>query len=106
MQEFQIGKAFFAILCMAVLTYLIRMLPITLFRSELKSKFMKSFLYYVPYAVLGALTFPGVFSSTGNVYTSIGGTVVALVLAYMEKSLVLVAIGGICAVFLMGIWIG
>lgn len=106
MLEIQLEKAVLAIVLMAVLTYLIRMLPITLFRKEMKSKFMKSFLYYVPYAVLGSLTFPAVFTSTGNVYTSIGGTLVALVLAYMEKSLVIVAIGGILAVFIMGVWIG
>ena len=96
------NKAFLAVVLMAVITYLIRMLPLTLFRKEIKSNFFKSFLYYVPYAVLGALTFPGIFYSTGNTATAIAGTVVALILAYMEKGLVVVAIGGILAVFISG----
>ena len=52
---------------MAIVTYIIRALPITLFRKEIKSKWLKSFLYYIPYAVLGAMTFPAIFFSTGSV---------------------------------------
>ena len=51
---------------MAIVTYIIRALPITLFRKEIKSKWLKSFLYYIPYAVLGAMTFPAIFFSTGS----------------------------------------
>lgn len=53
---------------MAIVTYIIRALPITLFRKEIKSKWLKSFLYYIPYAVLGAMTFPAIFFSTGSVF--------------------------------------
>ena len=59
-------KAFFCVILMAVTTYIIRALPITILRKEIKSQFLKSFLYYVPYAVLASLTFPAIFSSTGN----------------------------------------
>ena len=54
---------------MAIVTYIIRALPITLFRKEIKSKWLKSFLYYIPYAVLGAMTFPAIFFSTGSVFS-------------------------------------
>lgn len=55
---------------MAIVTYIIRALPITLFRKEIKSKWLKSFLYYIPYAVLGAMTFPAIFFSTGSVFSA------------------------------------
>ena len=58
---------------MAVITYLIRVLPITVFRKEITSQWLTSFLYYVPYAVLAALTFPAIFTATGNVVTSTAG---------------------------------
>ena len=69
---------------MAVITYLIRVLPITVFRKEITSQWLMSFLHYVPYAVLAALTFPAIFTATGNVVTSTAGTLVALVLAYFD----------------------
>lgn len=94
---------FIAVLLMALVTYIPRVLPIVVFRKEIKNKYIKSFLRYVPYAVLGALTFPDIFSSTGNIITAICGTIVALFLAYKEKSLVVVAIGAILTVYLTGL---
>ena len=79
------------LLVMAGVTYLIRMLPLAAIRGKVKSVFLQSFLYYVPYAVLGAMTFPAIFSATGNWITALAGTVVALVLGWMEKSLLTVA---------------
>ena len=67
------------VLVMAVVTYLIRMIPFVFFRKKITSKFINSLLYYVPYAVLSAMTFPAIFYATGNVYTAIIGTVVALI---------------------------
>ena len=78
---------------MALVTYLIRMIPFTLFRKEITSVFFRSFLAYVPYAVLGAMTFPAVFYATGNLYASLGATVVALVLAFFKRSLLVVSLG-------------
>lgn len=89
---------------MAVLTYLIRVLPITVFRKKISSVFIRSFLYYVPYAVLAALTFPAIFSATGNTVTSAAGTVIALVLAYFDCGLVLVAVGAVAGALLTGLW--
>ena len=88
---------------MAGVTYLIRMLPLAVFRRKIKSVFVQSFLYYVPYAVLGAMTFPSVLSSTGNIYTSLIGTVVALILGFKGKSLLTVAAAACIAAFLLGL---
>lgn len=78
---------------MALVTYLIRMIPFTLFRKEIKSVFFRSFLAYVPYAVLGAMTFPSIFFATSSLPSAIAGTVVALILAFFRRSLLTVAVG-------------
>ena len=83
---------------MAGVTYLIRMLPLTVFRKEIKSVFIKSFLHYVPYAVLAAMTIPGILSSTGDIRTAAVGLVVAVVMAWRGCSLLSVAIGACVAV--------
>lgn len=89
------------VLIMALVTYIPRVLPVTIFRKQIRSRFIRSFLDYTPYAVLGALTFPDVFTSTGHIYSAIGGTVVAVILGYKGKSLVIVAIAAIVAVYLL-----
>ena len=86
------------LLVMAGVTYLIRMLPLTVFRKEIKSVFVKSFLHYVPYAVLGAMTFPDVMYSTGSLWTALVGLVVAIIMAWRGRSLLTVAIGACLAV--------
>lgn len=91
-----------AVILMALVTYIPRVLPVAIFRKQIKSVYLKSFLGYVPYAVLGALTFPDIFYSTGNVKTALCGTAVALFLAFREKSLVVVATGAILTVYLVG----
>ena len=96
---------FTAVILMAIVTYIPRVLPIVVFRKEIKSKYIKSFLQYVPFAVLGALTFPDIFYSTGNIATSICGTIVALFLAYREKSLVVVAVGAILTVYITSLFL-
>lgn len=97
--------AFIAVLLMSIVTYISRVFPMVVFRREIKSKYIKSFLRYVPYAVLGALTFPNIFYSTKNIASAICGTVVALILAYKEKSLVVVAIGAILTVYISGLFL-
>ena len=77
---------------MAGVTYLIRAIPIVLCRGKIKSKFFRDFLYYVPMAVLGAMTFPDIIYATGNYASSAAGLVVACLLAFFEKSLLTVAI--------------
>ena len=90
------------VLVMAGVTYLIRMLPLAAIRGKVKSRFVQAFLYYVPYAVLGAMTIPAVFSSTGSVPASIAGTVAALVLGWMDKGLLTVAAASCIVSFLAG----
>ena len=90
------------LLVMAGVTYLIRMLPLAAIRGKIKSVFLQSFLYYVPYAVLGAMTFPAVFSSTGSLGASVLGTAAALVLGWMGKGLLTVAVAASVVSFLAG----
>lgn len=89
---------------MAVITYIIRVLPITILRKKISSVFIQSFLYYVPYTVLAALTFPAIFSATGNTATSIAGTFIALILAFFDKGLVIVAIGAVAGALVAGLF--
>ena len=84
------------IFLMAVVTYAIRALPLTLIRKEIKSTFIRSFLYYVPYATLAAMTFPAILSATNSHISAFAGFCVALVLAFNKKSLLTVA-GPACA---------
>ncbi len=96
---------FLYIAVMAGITYLIRMIPFTLFRKKIKSKFLQSVLYYIPYAVLSAMTFPAIFYSTDNTVTALVGTVVAVILAYFKLPLTVVALSACVAAFITGILI-
>ena len=91
------------ILLMALTTYLIRMIPFTLMRKSIKSRFIKSFLYYIPYAVLSAMTFPAIFYSTGNEISAIVGTIAALVLAFYKKPLIVVSIVAAAVAFVTAV---
>ena len=73
------------ILVMAIVTYLIRMLPLALAKNEIRSPFIKSFLYYVPYACLAAMTFPAILKATDSIISGAAGFLVALIAAYKEK---------------------
>ena len=83
---------------MAVVTYLIRMLPLTAYRRPIRSRFVQPFLTYIPYAVLGAMTFPDVLYSTGDFRTAAAGVVTAVFLAWRGKSLLTVAVAACLAV--------
>ncbi|CDD34226.1 putative membrane protein [Roseburia sp. CAG:309] len=89
-----------AIAVMAVVTYIPRFVPITFFRREIKSVYLKNFLDYTPYAVLGALTFPDIFSSSGNPAAAVVGTAIALILSFFKRGLVVVALGAIAGVYI------
>lgn len=94
------GKILYSIAIMAGTTYLIRVLPMAIFRKKIKNPFIKSFLNYVPYAVLSAMTFPAIFESTGSTGSAVIGCAVAVGLSYFGKGLLTVAIGASAAVFL------
>ena len=80
------------IFTMALTTYLIRVLPLTIFRKPIQSRFLRSFLHYVPYACLTAMTFPAILSSTASVISGAAALAVAVILAYRGKSLIVVAL--------------
>lgn len=90
---------------MAGVTYLIRMLPFTLVRRKIRSGFFRSFLHYIPYAVLSAMTIPSIFSSTGSFPTSVAGTLVAIWLAYEKKPLIVVALAASAAALVTGLFL-
>ena len=85
---------------MALTTYLIRVLPLTIFRKPIKSRFLRSFLHYVPYACLTAMTFPAILSSTASILSGAAALIVAVVLAYRDKSLIVVSVASSAAVLL------
>ena len=87
---------------MAGVTYLIRMIPFAAFRKQIKSEFFRSFLYYVPYAVLTAMTVPAIFYSTGSILTAAVGTAVAVILAYLDMPLIAVALAASAAALAAG----
>ncbi len=87
------------LLTMALVTYLVRAVPLVLIKEKIKNKFVLSFLYYMPYAVLSVMTVPAVFFATSSVLTAAVGVAVALVLAYFKRSLLTVAIGASGGVF-------
>lgn len=90
------------ILVMALTTYLVRMIPFTAFRKKITSRFAKSFFYYIPYAVLAAMTFPAIFYSTGDVLSATAGLLVAVLLAFFGKPLIVVAIAACVTAFAVG----
>ena len=89
------------IFTMALTTYLIRVLPLTIFRKPIRSRFLRSFLHYVPYACLTAMTFPAILSSTASILSGAAALIVALILAYRGKSLIVVAVSSSAAVLIV-----
>lgn len=94
----------YLLICIAVMsvtTYLIRVTPMVVFRKKINNVRIKSFLFYVPYTVLAAMTFPAIFSSTGTYVSAIAGCVVAVVLAFFRRGLVIVALGAAVTVYIV-----
>lgn len=87
------------LLVAALITYLIRMIPLVLVKKRIKNKFLLSFLYYIPYAVLSVMTIPAIINSTSYKISAFAGLLVATLLAYKEKSLVTVAAFSCATVF-------
>ena len=85
---------------MALTTYAVRALPFTAFAGKIKSRFFRSFLYYVPYAVLTAMTLPAILYSTGTIVSAAVGLAVAVVLSIMEKDLMTVALFSCIGVYI------
>ena len=89
------------VLVMALTTYLIRVLPLTVFRKPIQSRFVKSFLHYVPYACLTAMTFPAILYDTAYFAGGAAALVIAVWLAFQGKSLLTVSLASCAAVFVV-----
>lgn len=96
------GDNFYIYLLVAAgVTYLIRALPMTLIRKNMKSRFIRSFLSYVPYVTLAVMTFPAILFETESIYSAVAGFLVALLIAYFDGNLFKVVVGGCAVVFLV-----
>lgn len=94
------NKYYLYILTAALTIYAVRALPMTLIRREIKSPFIRSFLYYVPYVTLAVMTFPAILSATGSTASAAVGFAAALLLAWFDGNLFRVALGACAAVYL------
>lgn len=95
------GNVYLYILVMALVTYLIRMLPLTLITKPIRSRFLRSFLYYVPFATLAVMTFPAILSATSSVWSGAAGFLTAIILSYKGKGLIFVSLVSCGVVFLL-----
>ncbi len=98
-------KAYLYIACMAGVTYLIRVLPLTLIRKEIKNKTLRSFLYYVPYVTLAVMTFPAILHATQSPIAAGAALVIAILLAWFGGGLFPVAIASCLTVFLLELFL-
>ena len=94
-------KIYLYIAVCAGVSFLIRELPLTLIRRPIRNRFLRSFLYYVPYCCLTAMTFPSILSSTASILSGAAALAVAVVLAYRGKSLIVVALSSSAAVLIV-----
>lgn len=92
--------AFLCVGIMALVTYLTRMIPLVFMKRKIENRFIQSFLYYVPYAVLAAMTFPDIFSSTASPFSAVAGLCAALFLSWKRRGLLSVALGAVAVVLL------
>ena len=84
----------------AVVTYIIRALPLTIFKREIKSQFLRDFFHYIPYAVLGAMTFPAILFSTRSIISAIAGLLSASAAAVFKRGLLTTALVAAAAVYI------
>lgn len=93
------------IFVMAGVTYLIRLLPITLIQKEIKNIRLRSFLYYMPYVTLAVMTFPAILYATASVWSAMAALIIAIILAYFGKSLFQVSLAACFCVFIIELFI-
>lgn len=88
------------LITMAVVTYLVRAVPLILIKKKIENKFLLSFLHYMPYAVLSVMTIPAVFFATDHIPSAVAGVAVALILGYFKRGLLTVALGASSSVLI------
>ena len=94
------------LLVMAGVTYAIRLLPLLLVKKKIENRFLLSFLHYIPYTVLAAMTLPGALYATGDIWSAVAALAVALSLAFFDKGLILVAFLSTVAAMLVSLICG
>lgn len=90
---------------MALVTYLMRVLPMTIFRKEIKNKTIRSFLYYVPYVTLTVMTFPAILEATGSVWSGLAALIIGVIVAWKGGSLLVVSVVSCAVVFVIEMFI-
>ena len=95
------GNVYIYIAVMAIVTYLIRVLPLTLVRREIRNVYIRSFLYYVPYVTLSVMTFPAIMDATGSQWSGLAALIVGLGLAWKGASLFKVAVACCATVYVL-----
>ncbi len=90
---------------MALVTYLMRVLPMTIFRKEIKNKTIRSFLYYVPYVTLTVMTFPAILEATGSIWSGLAALIVGVLIAWKGGSLLVVSVISCVVVFIIEMFI-
>ncbi len=93
------------IFIMAAVSYAIRVLPFTLIRKPIQSRFIRSFLYYVPYVTLAAMTFPSILTATGSIISGLAALIVGIVLAYFNAGLFKTAVASCVVVFILELFL-
>ncbi len=94
-------KVYIYIAIMALVTYLIRVLPLTLIRKKITNVTLRSFLYYVPYVTLSVMTFPAIIEATNSIWSGISALIAGVLLAYFGVSLFGVAVSSCTVVFII-----
>ena len=94
------NNVYIYIAIMFAVTYLIRVLPLTLIRKRIKNKTIRSFLFYVPYVTLAVMTFPAIIEATGSVWSGVAALLAGILLAYFGVSLFGVAVSCCAVVFI------
>ena len=97
----RIQSVLLAVLVMAGVTYLIRVIPLVLIRREIKNRTVRSFLYYVPYVTLSVMTFPAILSSTAVIWSALAALAVAVTLSLARCKLPVVALAACLTVFVV-----
>ena len=100
-----LNNAWIYIAVMAGVTYLIRVLPLTLIRKEIKNQTIRSFLFYVPYVTLSVMTFPAIIQATDSMWAGLAALIAGIALAWFGGSLFQVAVAACAVVFVLELFL-
>lgn len=99
------SRVYIYVFVMCVVSYLLRVLPLTLIRKPITNRFLKSFLFYVPYVTLTVMTFPAILTATGSVWSAGIGLVVAAAAAWFGSGMFQVTIAACSAVYIVELFL-